>query len=90
MSVHQIDANQAKMNALGQASQSPPPVQQKSTQSKPQQPAKTDTVHISNAALAAVQEATETNAQTANEASHGDSQAQRLLAKQAAAKLAAK
>lgn len=89
MSVHQIDANQAKMNTQAQASHSAPPVTQKSTQSKPQ-PTKTDTVHISNAALAAVQEATETHAQTVNEASHGDSQAQRLLAKQAAAKLAAK
>ena len=71
------------------AAQAPPPVNQKSTQSKPQ-PTKTDTVHISNAALAAVQEATETHAQTVNEASHGDSQAQRLLSKEAAAKAAAK
>jgi hypothetical protein len=72
------------------AAQAPPPVQQKSTQPKPQHATKTDTVHISNAGLAAVQEATETNAQTVNEASHGDSQAQRLLAKEAAAKAAAK
>jgi hypothetical protein len=68
----------------------PPAVQQKSTQPKPQRTTKTDTVHISNAGLAAVQEATETHAQTVNEASHGDSQAQRLLAKEAAAKAAAK
>ncbi len=66
-----------------------PPVRQKSTQPKPQ-PTKTDTVHISNAGLAAVQEATETHAQTVNEAGHGDSQAQRLLAKEAAAQAAAK
>jgi hypothetical protein len=36
--------------------------------------------------LAAMQEATETPAQTAQEASHGDVQAQQLLAKEAAAK----
>jgi hypothetical protein len=38
------------------------------------------------AALATLQELTETPTQTANEASHGDLQAQRLLAKEAAAK----
>ena len=51
------------------AAQAPPPVNQKSAQpTKPQHTTKTDTVHISNAALAAVQEATETHAQTVNEA----------------------
>jgi hypothetical protein len=40
--------------------------------------------------LAAMQEATETPFQTAKEASQGDLQAQRLLAKEAAAKLGAK
>ncbi len=48
------------------------------------------TVHISDAAKQALQamtkEATETSYQTAQEASHGDLQAQRLLAKEAAAK----
>ncbi|TSA50205.1 MAG: hypothetical protein D4R48_02000 [Nitrosomonadales bacterium] len=61
---------------------------QESSKSKPQPSnAKTkDTVNISNASLAALKEATETAAQTANEARGGDHQAQRLLAKQAALK----
>jgi hypothetical protein len=42
------------------------------------------------AVLAPLQEATETSAQTANEAGHGDRQAQALLAKQAAERLFAK
>lgn len=41
---------------------------------------------IAQALLAARQEATETSAQTAKEAGHGDQQAQRLLAKEAAEK----
>jgi hypothetical protein len=45
-----------------------------------------DTVHISSAAKAAMQEAVETPAQTAKEASAGDHQAQNLLAKEQAAK----
>jgi hypothetical protein len=64
----------------------------KSTQSKPQ-PTKAsggqDTVQLSSAAqamLAALKESSETPAQTAQEAGSGDPQAQRLLAKQAAAK----
>ena len=44
----------------------------------------TDTVQISNAARA-IQEAIETPAQTAKEASNGDRQAQKLLAREAAA-----
>ena len=63
------------------------PVNQKPTQSKPQ-PAATDQVQISKAALAAFQEATELPSQTAREASKGDHQALRLLAKEAAAKAA--
>jgi len=43
-------------------------------------------VSISNAAHAALAEATETSVQTAQEAGHGDRQAQRLLAKEQAAK----
>jgi hypothetical protein len=43
------------------------------------------TVTISNAAKAALAEATETAAQTKQEAAQGDRQAQRLLAKEAAA-----
>jgi hypothetical protein len=51
-------------------------------------PAPTDTVKISTAAQKASQEAQETPAQTAKEAGHGDQQAIRLLAKQAAVKKA--
>ena len=48
-----------------------------------------DSVQLSKAAqatLATLQETTETNAQTVKEASHGDLQAKRLLAKEAAEK----
>lgn len=67
---------------------------QKTAQSKPQPAATgTDTVHLSQAAqatLAALHESRETPAQTSNEASRGDRQAQRLLAREAAAKPTAK
>jgi hypothetical protein len=53
-------------------------------------PGSGDTVQISNAAKALVQEATESSAQTAQEARGGDRQALRLLAKEAAAKAALK
>jgi hypothetical protein len=49
-----------------------------------------DTVQISNGAKALLQEAMETSAQTSREASAGDAQAIRLLAKQAAARASAK
>jgi hypothetical protein len=61
----------------------------------PQKPARTepkpatDSVQLSKtaqAAAAALQESTENSTQTGQEASHGDLQAQRLLAKEAAAK----
>ena len=61
------------------------PVKHQPAQPKPQ-PVAADTVNISSAALAAFQEATETSVQTAKEAANGDRQAQRLLAKEAAAK----
>lgn len=67
----------------------PTPVKQGTAQPKPQGTA-TDAVKISNAALAAFQEATETSVQTLKEAETGDLQAQRLLAKEAAAKAALK
>ena len=53
-------------------------------------PVPADTVKISSAAKNAEQEATETAAQTAREASGGDPQAQRLLAREAAAEEANK
>jgi hypothetical protein len=63
---------------------------QQATQSNPQSTTSTlrDTVQISNAAQAALKEVTETQAQTAKEASSGDHQAQRLLAIEAAARKA--
>ena len=48
--------------------------------------ATTDPVQIANAAQAALKEATETPTQTAKEAQSGDRQAQKLLAKESAAK----
>lgn len=65
------------------------PVDVKKTESKPQQTSN-DTVQVSNAAQTALKEATETSAQTLKEASAGDNQAQRLLAKEAAARAAEK
>ena len=47
------------------------------------QPATKDTVRLSSTANAVLQEATETPAQTTKEASAGDVQARRLLARQA-------
>jgi hypothetical protein len=61
----------------------------KPTQPAPKSSASADSVQLSQAAqamLAALQEARETPAQTATEAGNGDLQAQRLLAKEAAAK----
>jgi hypothetical protein len=66
-----------------QAAVQPPAARQPAAPGKPQ-PAATDTVKISVAAQA-LQEATETQAQTTKEASAGDVQAQRLQAKEAAA-----
>ena len=66
---------------------------QKPPQSEPQSATSTDSVQLSKTAqamLAALQEARETPVQTAKEASHGDLQARRLLANEAAAKSIAK
>jgi hypothetical protein len=81
----------ASVNPAQTAAQ-PPVTSRKSAQTNPQ--AITDTVHISSAARvtsavvsaaqAALQEAIETPAQTAKEASTGDLQAKRLLAKETA------
>ena len=54
------------------------------------QPSAPDTVQISNAAKALLQETLETPAQTAKEAGSGDPQAIRLMARHAAAKASAK
>ena len=66
-----------------QAAVQPPAARQPATAGKPQ-PAATDTVKIS-LATQALQEATETQAQTTKEAGSGDVQARRLLAQEAAA-----
>ena len=58
------------------------PVNQNPPQSKPQ-PTPTDTVQLSSSAKALMAEANETAAQTAQEASRGDMQAQRLLLQRA-------
>jgi hypothetical protein len=70
-----------------QAAAVPTPVTPKTPAPKPQTIA-TDIVTITNAAQTAAQEAVETPAQTAIEASKGDQQAQRLLSKEALAKAA--
>lgn len=65
-----------------------PPVQKSATQSQQttqSQPQSTDTVKITNAGQTALQESLEPQTQTATEASKGDHQAQRLLAKELAA-----
>lgn len=63
---------------------------QKLTQSHTASPAgsPTDTVQVSSAGRVALKETLETPAQTAKEAASGDHQAQRLLAKEAAAEKA--
>ena len=65
---------------------------QKPAESQPQSSA-SDSVQLSKSAqamLALQQEAQETSVQTAQEASHGDLQARRLLAKEAAEQSSAK
>lgn len=67
------------------ATPQPVPVNQKPTQTTPQ-PRVADTVQISSAAQKASQELSETPAQTATEARSGDVQAQRIMAREAAAR----
>jgi hypothetical protein len=57
----------------------PKPTESKSVQTP------TDTVQVSSAAKAILQEVQENHAQTVQEAASGDNQAKRLLAKEAAA-----
>jgi hypothetical protein len=76
------------MSAITGVTQTPPvvqdaPVYQKPAESKPQ-PSILGTVQISTSARTVMQEATETAAQTAQEATKGDRQAQRLLDKRVA------
>ena len=78
------------VNAVANATQTQPvaeytPAKKESPQPKPEIPP-TDTVQISSAAKVALQEATETSNQTAQEARGGDRQAQLKLARESAAK----
>ncbi len=80
------------VHSVTSASRTPTEVQsatasQKSPQEKPTSTPSTNAaaVVISNAGRAALEEATETRDQTAKEARSGDRQAQKLLAKRAAA-----
>jgi len=66
-----------------------PAAQPAPSAAKPQASAQ-DTVHISNAATALLQESLETSVQTAKEASAGDAQAIRLQARHAPAKVRTK
>ena len=78
-------AKAAAQVSTAQATITQPPAQstvKEPTESKPKPT--TSTVNISSAGKAALQEATETAAQTAGEARSGDHQAQRALAKAAA------
>jgi hypothetical protein len=66
-----------------------PAANQKASESKPQQ-APADTVSISGTAKAILQELQENHVQTVQEANGGDSQARKVLAKEAAATTAPK
>lgn len=68
-----------------QSTAQPTAVHQASSETAPK-PSAQDTVQVSNAAKALLQESLETSAQTAKEASSGDVQAIRLQARHAAAK----
>jgi hypothetical protein len=78
------------VSSVTAAPQTQPVTQSASVSPKPvhvkPKAAATDTVNVSAAAKAALQEATETPAQTAKEAQRGDKQAQLLLAKENAQK----
>ena len=81
-------SNVTQSEPVAQASTAPTP---KTSQPETHSAAVADSVQISKAAqaaLATLQELRETPTQTANEAGHGDLQAQRLLAKELAAKSA--
>ena len=83
------------INSISNVTQAEPVAQtqgtsaQTPTQPEPHLGVNPDSVQLSRAAqttLAALKETRETTFQTANEAGHGDLQAQRLLAKEAAEK----
>lgn len=87
------------VSAISNATQAQPVAQsngtpaRKATQSQTPRSSGSDSVQLSQAAqarLAALKESKETPAQTSKEAAGGDQQAQRLLAREAAARQAAK
>jgi hypothetical protein len=67
-----------KASAAGKTQSGPSTTATQPSSASPKQ----DSVSLSSVALAALKESTETPAQTASEAAHGDRQAKRLLAKQ--------
>ncbi len=79
-------AAQQSVTRSPQAGTESAPVAKEKESSEPQQKVTKSTVKISSAGKAALQEATETAAQTAREASSGDHQAQRAIEKAAALK----
>ena len=83
-------SNAAQAQPAAQSTRVPSkPAPSKPAQAQPKSSGAGDSVQLSAAAktmAAALQEATETPAQTAKEAGQGDQQAQRLLAKEAAGK----
>ncbi len=78
-----VSTNAAQTEATASTTPSQKPAQTASSANAP-----ADTVQISSAAQTALKETLETPAQTAKEAAGGDHQAQRLLAKEAAAEKA--
>ena len=78
-------ANSAQANPTTAAQAQPAAKAAAPSRTPSPSPVVADTVQISNAAKALMQEAIETPAQTAKEAGRGDRQAQRLLAKEEAA-----
>ena len=83
-------AAQQSVTRSPQADSHSAPVIKEKEKSESQLKAATTTVKISNAGKVALQEATETAAQTAREASGGDHQAQRAIEKAAALKVGQK
>jgi hypothetical protein len=84
--VAQTDTAKAAAQTAAVNTNQTPPSAKEPAPAKPQPV--TDTVQISTSAKAVMQEVQETTAQTAQEANGGDRQAQRLLAKEAAARVA--
>jgi hypothetical protein len=79
----------AKQTQPTESATQAPAANQKASVSKTQQ-IPTDTVTISNSAKVILQEVQENHVQTVQEANGGDSQARRLLAKEAAASITPK